>query len=178
MLQAGMLFHSEYSSDVYHTIISWYLRLPFDAAALRLALEQIMARHSIMRTSFDLTSFSDPLQLVHKTVEIPLSIYDLRHLARDEQEKVVIEFANSEKANSFEWNRAPLVRFTIHRLTDDTLQFTFSGPHAIFDGWSDALLFTELTRRYDAGLDGQQETAEPPPATAFRDYVALEQKAL
>src|SRR5205085_10713715 len=47
MMQAGMLFHSEYSPDshVYHNVTSFRLRAAFDEAALRAALHHLISRH-------------------------------------------------------------------------------------------------------------------------------------
>ena len=48
MLQAGMLFHSEYASEsaIYHDIFSYHLRVPFDLQILRAALQRLAANTS------------------------------------------------------------------------------------------------------------------------------------
>ncbi|MBD1943541.1 amino acid adenylation domain-containing protein [Coleofasciculus sp. FACHB-712] len=68
-LQAGMLFHSEYSPEtaVYHDIVSFQVQATFDLEALQTAIHHLISRHAVLRTSFDLTSFKEPLQLVHQT---------------------------------------------------------------------------------------------------------------
>src|SRR5258708_37494657 len=50
MLQAGMLFHSQYNPDsaVYHNITSMHLKAPFDERKLRIALQQLVARHPVL----------------------------------------------------------------------------------------------------------------------------------
>ena len=52
---------------------------------LREALRRLLARHPVLRTSFALKAFSEPLQLVHPQVEPPLEIEDMRQLSSDEQ---------------------------------------------------------------------------------------------
>ena len=79
-LQAGMLFHSELDPEagLYHDIFSFHLRLPFDGEALQATLQQLINLHPVLRTSFNLSDFSEPLQLVHEEVAVPLRIGDLR----------------------------------------------------------------------------------------------------
>ena len=178
-LQAGMLFHSEYQPDsaIYHDIFSYQLRAPFDAQALRDALQQLVDSHPILRTSFELASFSQPLQLVHRAVAAPLQIDDLRPLAESEQAAALAAWIEAEKRRPFDWAAPPLLRFHAHRRAADSFQFSVSFHHAILDGWSVASMLTELFQRYLARL-GKAPAPAPPPRATFRDYVALERQAL
>ncbi|HZI16962.1 MAG TPA: amino acid adenylation domain-containing protein [Pyrinomonadaceae bacterium] len=180
MMQAGMLFHSELSPEtaIYHSIITFHLRAPFDAAALKGAAQRMAARHPVLRTSFDLTSCREPLQLVHEDADVPVEVFDLRGLAADDQQAEIARWLKEEELRHFDWSRPPLFRLTAHRRTDETLQFTFTAHHTIIDGWSDALFLTELFRHYLALADRRQAPDEPPPAALFRHYVALERQAL
>jgi amino acid adenylation domain-containing protein len=181
MLQAGMLFHSEYASEsaIYHDIFSYHLRVPLDLQILRAALERLAARHPMLRTSFDMTSFSQPLQLVHADVEIPLDVDDLRLLSSAEQDKRVAVWLESEKQSRFDWTQPPLLRIQLHLRTDETFQFSLSFHHAILDGWSVASMLTELFRDYLSALPGSSDDfAVSPPSIKFRDFVALERQAL
>ncbi|HEY0737680.1 MAG TPA: amino acid adenylation domain-containing protein, partial [Herpetosiphonaceae bacterium] len=178
-LQAGMLFHSEYSAEsaVYHNVNTLLLQGRFDRDALHAATRQLTARHAVLRTAFDLTSFSRPLQLVQRHAELPIQITDLRALPTDRQEQELAASFEAERRQKFDWTRAPLIRFQVHLRSDDTFQFSWSEHHAILDGWSVASLLTELFQEYARYGD---ETIEPPapPTSSFRDFVALEQAAL
>ncbi|HEX6184596.1 MAG TPA: amino acid adenylation domain-containing protein [Pyrinomonadaceae bacterium] len=181
LLQAGMLFHGEYdnAADVYHNVGSFHLRAPFGEAALREAVRRVMARHAVLRTSFDLHTYGEPLQLVHAEVEPPLTVEDLRGLDPEEQRSRLEMFQAEERARHFDWERPPLLRFAVHRLTDDTFQFTLTEHHAILDGWSVASLLTELFKTYFSLLGvGSSPAEEPPPAVSYGDFVALERAAL
>ena len=178
-LQAGMLFHSEYSPEtaVYHDVFSYYLKAPFDHHALHQAIQQITLHHPMLRTGFALTGFKEPLQLIHKTVEVPLPIEDLCSLSNAEQEIALTAWIEAEKQRHFEWSQPPLLRFQIHRRTTDTFNITLSFHHAIFDGWSVASLITELFQQYLFQL-GREIAIQPPPAITFRDFIALERLTL
>ena len=178
-LQMGMIFHSELTSeDIYQNIRSYKLRAQFDARALEAAIGQVIARHPALRTSFDLSTYSEPLQLVHRRVETPLVVHDMRQLSPAEQDAVMADSMQTEKARHFDWRRAPLVRFAVHLVGDDVFQFTMAEHHAVIDGWSVATLLTELFKLYLSMLGGEAPAVEPAPPASFRDYVMLEREAL
>lgn len=175
-LQAGMVFHSEYSADYLTYVTSFHLRLPFDAEKLQLALDQMVAVHEMLRTSFDGTNYSEPLQLVHRDAHLPLVVEDLRRLSPAEQAAYIDEWLEAEKRRKFDWAAAPLLRIRVHLRSGDSIQFTMTEP--FFDGWSVASFLTELFERYFALLgDGPR-----PECTAlearYRDFVELEREAL
>jgi len=180
MLQAGMLFHREYSpgTAIYHDITSYHLRGELDMDALRRAVARLVARHAILRTSFDLTGYSEPLQLVHEAATIPLEEIDLRGLPEAEQREALAAWIEEQKMRPFDSARPPLMRFTVHRRAEDSLQFTMNCHHAILDGWSVAAMVAELFQLYFSALGRELEPVGPPPAVDFRDFVALEREAL
>src|SRR6185369_17360075 len=141
-LQAGMIFHSELSpeSDIFHDVHSFHLQVPLDMEVLAQAVERVVERHPLLRTSFDMSNFSQPLQLVHRTATVPVEIDDIRHLSPTEQEEFLNDWYQADKRDHFVWTRTPLLRFQIHRRTDESFQFTLSFHHAILDGWSVAAL--------------------------------------
>src|SRR4029077_4449654 len=69
-MQLGMLYHMDLTRDeeipAYHNIFLFDLSFPVVIRALQAALQEVAARHPIFRSSFDLQSFREPLQLVHE----------------------------------------------------------------------------------------------------------------
>jgi amino acid adenylation domain-containing protein len=179
-LQAGMVFHSELApgSATYHDVFSYHLRAPFDEGALSAAVEEALRRHPVLRTSFDLASFSEPLQLVHRAVEVPLSVESLEASSAAEQEEELRRWLEAESRTPFDWGRAPLFRLQVHRRGASSFQLTFSFHHAILDGWSVASLLAELFRLYLGRLGRTVEPVPPAPCLTFGDFVALEREAL
>jgi amino acid adenylation domain-containing protein/thioester reductase-like protein len=180
MLQAGMFFHSEYTPDstIYYDIVSFHLRVPYDIQALQESLQELVSRHLILRTSFDFTNFSEPLQLVHQIASIPLEVHDLRHLSDVEQEERLDALIEAEKSRKFDLKSAPLLRFQVHRRSEETLQLTYTCHHAILDGWSAVSMLTELFQHCLNKLGKKIRPIAPQPTATFRDYVALERAAL
>jgi amino acid adenylation domain-containing protein len=180
MLQAGMLFHSSLDpvAAVYHNIGSYHLRAPFDAGAMRAAIARLLSRHPVLRTSFDLVNFSEPMQLVRREVPVPLEVDDLRGLPAARQEDAIRAWIESEKRRQFDYAVAPLLRFHVHRRGGDTFQFGLTEHHAILDGWSVASTLTELFQTYFALLRDEPDPAQTPRASSFRDFVISERQAL
>jgi amino acid adenylation domain-containing protein len=180
LLQTGMLFHSELrpESAIYHDVFSYHFEAPLEPEALRHALRQLLARHPVLRTSFHLTGFSEPLQLVHTEAAAPLEIEDLRSHPVAAQQEAVEAWIEREKRSRLPWSRPPLLRFQVHLRSDGTFQFTLSFHHAILDGWSVAAMLTELFQTYlrEVGLGDARPAS--PPAVAFRQFVALERAAM
>jgi amino acid adenylation domain-containing protein len=174
-LQSGMVFHSEYSADYLIYITTFHLRGRFDLPALRMAMDQVTRRHPMLRTSFDLTDFSEPLQFVHRDAAIPIEIEDLRHLTAEEHETSIARWMEAEKHRRFEWNTVPLLRVHVHRRGEDSFQFSLSEP--FLDGWSVASLVTEVFEHYFR-LIKEGSILSVPLRASYADFVALEQQTI
>ena len=66
-MQKGMLYHMDLTKDLpgasdYHNVDSFYYSVPFKAATFQQAVDRCVQHHPALRTSFDLTSYSEPLQ--------------------------------------------------------------------------------------------------------------------
>src|SRR5207247_1482751 len=109
-------FATECLSDfsVYHDVFSFHLEGRFHRAALEQALAGLVARHPVLRTSLDLTSYSEPLQLVHCTARIPLQVVDARDLPAQQQEELLASWLEEERSCPLPWGDAPLVRVQVH----------------------------------------------------------------
>ena len=174
-LQLGMLFHTERSGDeaVYHNVQTIAVHAPFEEGRVRAALHALVRRHPALRTSFDLAAFSEPLQLVHREVEAPLTVTSLAHLETEAQEAAVDTWVRTERARPFDPGRPPLIRFHVHVLGPGEFRFGFAEHHAILDGWSVATLLGELF-----GDGGGARDTPAPAASVLPAFVALEREAL
>ncbi|HTQ81482.1 MAG TPA: amino acid adenylation domain-containing protein, partial [Thermoanaerobaculia bacterium] len=137
-LQLGMLFHSAFDarSVAYHNVALVHLRGQIDCDLLRQALARLAARHPVLRTSFDLGSLSEPLQRVHRQVEIPLTVVDARLLGPAQRQAAAAAWLQAERQRRFDWTQAPLVRFHVQLDSAEELRLGWSEHHAILDGWS------------------------------------------
>jgi amino acid adenylation domain-containing protein len=179
-LQGGMLYHMGLDNEypLYHNVNTWRLRTAFDREVFLTAVREVVSRHPVLRTSFDFTSYSEPLQLVHRTTELKVEFDDLRDLGPDEQHRVLDEFWEKERRQVFDLADFPYARLHLHRRTEDTFQFTLIESHAILDGWSTTSTLAEIFELYLTLLSRRMPRIERPLATSFRDYVLMERAAL
>jgi nonribosomal peptide synthetase protein BlmX len=179
LLQEGMIYHREFAakSAVYHAMCSYRIRAPFDLELMRKVIHELVERHPLLRTSFDLSTYSQPLQLIHRSFDLPFKYEDLRGLSPEEHEQAVDAWMEHEKQTGFDLDGHPLIRYQVHQLEDDVFQLGYSFHHEIIDGWSDAYMVTELLTHYLSTVFGQPYVP-PPPTVTFRDAIALEQVAL
>jgi amino acid adenylation domain-containing protein len=181
LLQQGMIFHAhrDAASGAYHDVFSYELALPgWCETTLRGVLEALTERHQALRTGFVHAEVSEPLQLVHAQSRIPLAVIDLRNAGGDAQAEAIKAFLAAERVAPFDLAQPPLCRVFVHRLDASRIRYTLSFHHAILDGWSVALMQTELFDRYLRCLAGEVPAPMPALAASPADAVAAEQAAL
>ncbi len=170
-MQQGLLFHSLVASQqaAYPVQIDWTLRGNLDEAAFLRAWQEVVDRHPILRTAFVWERLEKPMQIVRKKVLIPVEQRDLREMPAAERAAWVTSYAADECNKSFDLTRAPLMRLSLLRLSDDTYRFIWSLHHLIIDGWSLPLLVKEvfaLYAAYGAGKEPRLDRVKP-----FGDYI-------
>ena len=178
-IQAGIIYHVQLQPDspVYHDVFVYRVRAAFDETAFRTAVQEVVDRHPILRTSFDLARSDEPLQLVRHHVAAAIDVIDWRGLAPDAAATAEREFVERER-----WGRVDLaapsqIRFFAQRFDDDVFQLVLSFHDVVLDGWSTAQLMTELVARYVAHRRGIP-MVEPPLRVHYRDFVAAERDAI
>ncbi|MFG3701836.1 amino acid adenylation domain-containing protein [Micromonospora sp. NPDC047620] len=180
--QLGMLVELATSGDraAYHSVIAHRVSdgRPFSAEALRAAVATIVARHEILRTSFDLTGYSVPMQLVHAEVTPQVTVVDGRDVPAEQQVRLFEEFVAAERANRFDLAAAPLLRVAAHRDTDETWWLSFTICHAVTEGWSTAQLRAELLAVYAELADGRTPGEVERPPVRYADFIAAELASL
>jgi amino acid adenylation domain-containing protein len=179
-MQAGMLFHQEFGDErpAYHNVTSLEIRARLDIALFRAAADRVYARHPVLRTSFDLGSYSEPLQLVWASVTAPVEVHDIRGLARVDQERAVNDWMAEIHRVPRPLDEPPLLALHVHHAADDFFWLSSVECHAILDGWSFNATIGEILETYATLLAGEDLPPPPEPAVAFREHVAAERAAL
>ncbi|GGP55858.1 non-ribosomal peptide synthetase [Saccharothrix coeruleofusca] len=179
-MQLAMVYHMEVEPALrpYHNVNSYRIRCGLDARALERALAEAIACHPVLRTCFDLVSFSEPMQLVHRSVPLPLTVRDLSNASPAEREAAVVALVEAEWATPFAPDQAPLLRVTAQRLGDDAFQLTLTEHHAILDGWSFTSLLAQLLDRHAAFSARPDLPPAQPSGPVFRRFVAMERSAV
>ncbi|WP_317454181.1 non-ribosomal peptide synthetase, partial [Streptomyces sp. TRM68416] len=164
----------------YHTVISKRIKddRPFDEAALRSAVRAVTDRHDSLRTSVHVTGYSVPLQVVHRTAEVPVTVYDYRGIDVVEGEKELTARVDEERAALFDLRTAPLLRVAVYLESDDAWWLTLTTSHVIIDGWSTHTLDMELVHTYRDIRDTGAPAAGLTLPVRYADVIAGELEAL
>jgi amino acid adenylation domain-containing protein len=178
-MQTGMIFHMELSGDAggYHNVNSYRVAGRLHEWALRAATADVIARHPVLRTSLDVISYRQPLQIVHAEAPSPVTVTDLSGLTESRQRAEITAVFDELCATRFDLGAPPLFRLVAQRLAAGAFQLTIAEHHAILDGWSFTSLLTEILERHATLIADPATPRVPPPASTFRDFVAAEQAA-
>jgi amino acid adenylation domain-containing protein/non-ribosomal peptide synthase protein (TIGR01720 family) len=170
-LQAGMLFHALLDADsgMYLDQASLTVDGVSDPDALGRAWQQAIDRAPALRASVAWEDVTEPVQVIHRQVTVPLTHHDWRGLPADDQDARLRQLLAADRAAGLDLTRAPLIRLAIARLTSDQVLLICTCHHLILDGWSLGQVLTDVFQHY-AGL-----TAASPPRVStrrsFRDYL-------
>ncbi|GAB2963519.1 non-ribosomal peptide synthase/polyketide synthase [Saccharothrix stipae] len=146
-LQAGMVFHSLVEPGTYVDRMRLVLEGVRDPAALRQAWQRVVDRTPVLRSSVVWDGVAEPVQVVHRHVELPDGPVDA----------------------PFDLGVAPLLRVAVTPLGEDRVELVWSSHHVILDGWSTAQVFGEVLEQYRAITTGTP--ARLPARRSFRDYL-------
>ncbi|MGS2590157.1 amino acid adenylation domain-containing protein [Streptomyces hebeiensis] len=181
-VQAGMVYEmlSDSERNLYHNITSYLIRDdgPFDSEALEAASNTVVARHEILRTGFDLHTFSEPLQLVYASAEAEFGHADLRGSSAEEQRAFMDRFRAAERGRLFEPGEAPLIRVHAHRVADDRFHLSLTEHHAVLDGWSHNSVLSEIIACYRAVRAGRKPSVTARTTVRYADFIAQERLSL
>ncbi|MEC3917916.1 non-ribosomal peptide synthetase [Nocardia sp. CDC160] len=177
-LQLGMLFHSRerHGSALYHDVFRYSVRMDWHEPAMRAALAHAVDRHPMLRTSFDLAGYSEPLQLVHTDVTPPLTIVDLRSVDTQAADTTVAAHVAQRRTQPYHFETPGLFHLAVFRRAD-RIDLVLSFHHAILDGWSVSTLVSELLADYRALAVGTVGAPEPE-LPSFAEYVRAEGDSL
>jgi amino acid adenylation domain-containing protein len=150
------------------------LRGPLNLSALTESLTEVIRRHEVLRTTFQLGE-DGPIQVVSASRALPLPVVDLRHIPPAEQPAELQRQAVIAAASPFDLEQGPLLRLTLFRCSEGeypSAATNGNGSHAsalvqqphhvllvivhhiVFDGWSIGVLFNELSLLYKARIAG------------------------
>ncbi|MFJ4474305.1 non-ribosomal peptide synthase/polyketide synthase [Streptomyces xanthochromogenes] len=169
-LQAGMLFHGLVDTDgAYFDRIAVRLSGVADPQAFAAAWQLVADRTPALRTSVHWRGLPQPVQVVHRRVELPVRHLDWRGLGAAERAERTEQLLEEDRAAGMDLNAAPLTRLAVAALPDDEVLLLWSTHHIALDGWSTGQLLTEVCERY-AALTGGPD-AELPVRRPFADFL-------
>jgi amino acid adenylation domain-containing protein len=147
-----------------------------DVAALTRALNEVVRRHSVLRTRFASVD-GQPVQVVESTLELAVPLVDLGGLPDAERPAEVRRWVVNESHRPFELAKGPLLRAVLLRLADREHVLVLTAHHIVFDGWSAGVLLRELAALYPAFSQGAPSPL-PELAIQYADFAVWQRHLL
>src|SRR5256714_11030270 len=133
-------------SALYHTPTAARLTGKLDVEALKKSLNEIVARHAALRTTFKATD-GTAMQVVNDfSLYIPL--IDLSARAEREREAEALKLLREEARRPFDLSQGPLIRAVLLQLREDEHILLVTMHHIVTDGWSIGIFHRELSELY------------------------------
>ncbi len=155
---------------------SFQLKGPLDLQLLARALEGLVERHSILRTTYRLIN-GTPMQVIGAVEPVEINLVDLRSLPSDDQRSESQRILKEESRFRFDLVEGPVMRPTVIRLADDEHILMLNMHHIATDGYSRSALYRDLTALYEAFGDGRPSPLEPLHIQ-YADYAVWQRRWL
>jgi len=127
-------------------------------------LNQIVARHEILRTVFE-TVEGRPVQTVLPELRLEIPVTSVK------TEAEALRLAGEEIRRPFDLGRGPLLRMRLLRLAPDDHILVVTMHHIISDGWSTGVLIREFAALY-------RDESLPPLPVQYADFAVWQRQWL
>lgn len=162
------------NSSFYNLPISFRLQAGLNVDALEKSLSEIVRRHEVLRTTFELADGS-PVQVVHPAAPWKLQIHDASGSPDSEAE--ALRLAAAEAQAPFDLREGPLFRARLVRLHEQEHVLLLTMHHIVSDGWSVQLLVQELSALYESYSRGAAASLPELPIQ-YSDFALWQRRAL
>ncbi|QXH54365.1 non-ribosomal peptide synthetase [Pseudomonas maumuensis] len=147
-----------------------------EAAVLERALNVLVERHAMLRTTFANVD-GEPRQVVHASLPLTLAVLDLSQLPEALRQERLAAAVEAEARAPFDLAQGPLLRSTLLRLGDEDHVWLYSMHHIVADGWSMGVILHEVANAYAELLRGVPARLAPLPIQ-YADYACWQRQRL
>ncbi len=113
------------------------------------ALNEVVARHESLRTTFSLVN-ETPVQVIGAKSSLSLNMVDLSNFSAEQKASLLHQNIDEESKTVFDLTKGPLIRITLFSLNPDEHIFLLVMHHIVSDGWSVNIFMNEFTEIYSA----------------------------
>ncbi|HKX29004.1 MAG TPA: amino acid adenylation domain-containing protein, partial [Blastocatellia bacterium] len=172
-----ILNRMEAESAAYNVPGALLLQGPLQVFALRSALQAVIQRHEILRTTFEAID-SEPRQFIRdwsEDLSFPLKETDLT--GDPQAETRARELLREDAGRPFDLTQGWLLRAELLKLTPQRHLFYLNLHHIVCDEWSLNVLLRELSEAYNSAARGS-EPQWPPLKLQHKEYAARQEQQL
>jgi amino acid adenylation domain-containing protein len=161
----------------YNMAFAMWLDGPLDARALQRAMDAMVARHAVLRTS--IVAFDGvPEQIVADTAAVPIDRIELPGALDDGERTRQAESIAADRARQpFDLAAGPLIRAALVGAGPDRRLLVLTMHHTISDGASMEIMTAELSAVYRAETTGAPASL-PPLWMEYGDYAVWQHDLL
>ena len=151
---------------------------PLNTQALKQALALIIERHQVMRSAV-ITHEGQPQLHIQEHLPLPLQEADLTHLPNDRKTRreQVLDLLSAESQRPFDLSKAPLVRFVLIKIDEQSHALGVFMHHLICDGLSVRVFFSELSEAYASLCQAKAIQWQPLPIQ-YSDFAQCQREHL
>jgi len=160
----------------YNSPLAFRLQGPLAREALARALNTIVTRHEVLRTTFT-TRDGIPVQLVRDPSVVELRELDLSNIVLDERLAALHQGLHDEACRLFDLSRDVMLRAALFRLGPEDHVLLLTQHHIATDGWSMGILLREVAELYNA-FSGGREPSLPALPIQYADFAVWQRDSL
>ncbi len=120
---------------------------PLNMIALEKSFHEIVRRHETLRTAI-VSKGGTPVQIIYPDLTIDMPVIDLCDFRKEERKKRAKKLLSEEAKKLFNLEKAPLLRVTVLKLSEDKHILLMTMHHIISDGWSTGVINKEISALY------------------------------
>jgi fengycin family lipopeptide synthetase B len=166
----------EPDSPVYNIPFSFPLKGHLDVNALQSSLNEIVRRHEVLRTRFELVG-GESRQIISPAGSVEMPLVDLSGFPEQERKAEANRLCVEEARLPFSLAKGPLLRARLFFLGADEYILLIVIHHIVSDGWSFGVLVSELNALYGAFVAGQSPSLPELPIQ-YADYALWQREWL
>jgi len=164
------------ATPLYNIATAVRLTGPIHATTLEAGINEVVRRHEILRTTFQILG-EGPIQCIAPSVVVPLTLVDLQQGGVNEREAAALAAMTREAHRPFDLAEGPLLRTTLWTLGPEDHCLLLVMHHIVSEASSVAIFFQELSAIYEAFL-ARRPSPLPPLALQYGDFAAWQRSRI
>lgn len=150
---------------------AWRITGTLDETALRQSIALLLARHHILRTTYD-----GETQHVLPDPKLPWEVVPVTGRTTSEREQRAMERCRADADTPFDLRSDPVMRTTLLRLAEDDHVLAVTMHHIAIDARSSLILLRDLSDAYAAFAAGAEPTL-PPIRRQYVEFAREQRRA-
>lgn len=177
--QYRLWFHDQLApgGTTYNAVVAMWVTGELAVDLLEDAVRAAIDRHEICRTVIEQVG-DEPAQRVLADWTFAVERLDAAGDSPSARDADALRLAADVAGRPYDLARDLTLRVAAIRAGDDRYLLAFGEHHIAFDGWSDDVLFTEVSEHYNAVRAGRPAPERPPLPVRFSDFAAWQRRRL